>query len=62
MDEYVRAVRELTPLQGFKASYMAGGVEAEQEALFKAEGVPVGADHRQRLEEVAQQIGIEVPW
>ena len=62
MDEYVRAVRQLTPLQGFTASYMAGGVEAEQEALFQAAGVPVGTDHRQRLEEVAQQVGIEVPW
>ena len=62
MDEYVRAVRQLTPLQGFTASYMAGGVEADQEAQFRTDGVPVGTDHRQSLEQMAGEIGIEVPW
>ncbi|HJN28258.1 MAG TPA: Ldh family oxidoreductase [Candidatus Latescibacteria bacterium] len=62
MDAYVQAVRKLTPLYGFTASYMAGGVEAEQEARFGAEGVPVGEDHRLRLADVAKEIGIDVPW
>lgn len=62
MDDYVRAVRDLAPLPGFNASYMAGGVEAAREARSREEGVPVGSDHRERLEGVAREIGIDVPW
>ncbi|MBT3346238.1 MAG: hypothetical protein HN404_24810 [Gemmatimonadetes bacterium] len=62
MDAYVRAVRDLTPLQGFNASYLAGGVEAERESRSLEEGVPVGTGHRERLEGVAKELGIDVPW
>jgi LDH2 family malate/lactate/ureidoglycolate dehydrogenase len=62
MDEYVRAVRELTPLDGFKASYMAGGVEAELETSYRTEGIPMGVGHRESLEILAGEIGMEVPW
>ena len=62
MDEYVRAVRQLQPLEGFDATHMPGGIEAEREARFREEGVPVGPEHRERLAGLADELGIEPPW
>ena len=42
VDEYVRAVRRLAPLEGFKESFVAGGVEAANEVAFRREGIPCG--------------------
>ena len=62
MDEYIRRVRKLEPLQGFAATHVPGGIEAEREGRFREEGVPVGEWHRERLQGVAQELGMEVPW
>lgn len=62
MDEYVRAVRQLRPLDGFQESHMAGGIEAQREARHRTEGVPVGVEHRQRLDDLARELGIAPPW
>jgi LDH2 family malate/lactate/ureidoglycolate dehydrogenase len=62
MDEYVRRVRQLEPLEGFSESYLAGGVEAAREERFRAEGVPVGDGHRERLDGLAAELGIDPPW
>jgi LDH2 family malate/lactate/ureidoglycolate dehydrogenase len=62
MDEYVRQVRTLEPLEGFDQAYLPGGVEADRERAYRAEGVPVGVDHRQRLEELAGELGLSPPW
>lgn len=62
MDEYIRAVRQLTPVPGFSQSHLPGGVEALREAEFRELGVPVGEHHRQRLETVAAEFGVAVPW
>ena len=58
MDEYVRAVRQLQPLKGFEEAHMPGGIEAQREARYRREGVPVSADHRQRLDDLASELGI----
>ncbi len=62
MDEYVRQVRQLEPLQGFAATHVPGGIEAERESIFAREGIPVGKRHRELLEGVAGELGLEVPW
>lgn len=59
MDEYVRAVRQLRPLEGFTEAHVAGGVESQREARFRSQGVPVSADHRQRLDDLAAELGID---
>ena len=58
MDEYVRAVRQLQPLEGFSEAHMPGGIEAQREARYRSEGVPVSADHRRRLDALASELGI----
>ncbi|MFZ4656923.1 MAG: Ldh family oxidoreductase [Caldilineaceae bacterium] len=62
MDDYVRAVRQLQPLAGFEESFLPGGVEAMRARTYRAQGVPVGPQHQKRLEEVAQEVGVRVPW
>ena len=62
MDAYVRKVRALEPLEGFDESYLPGGVEAARERAYREEGVPVGAEHQERLEGLARELGLSVPW
>lgn len=62
MDDYVRAVAKLQPLAGFDESFLPGGIEAVRARTYRAEGIPVGPTHQQRLEAVAQELGMQVPW
>ncbi|MSS71228.1 MAG: hypothetical protein EXS64_07045 [Candidatus Latescibacteria bacterium] len=62
MDEYVRRVGTLKPLEGFDRAYLPGGIEAARERAWRQEGVPVGSWHQQRLEKLAEELGIGVPW
>lgn len=62
MDAYVRQVRRLAPLPGFDRCFMPGGLEAAREREYRAAGVPVGPEHRARLEGLARTLGITPPW
>ncbi len=62
MDAYARAVRNLQPLVGFDQSFLPGGVEAARAAEYRRLGVPVGPNHRKRLDDLAAELGIETPW
>jgi LDH2 family malate/lactate/ureidoglycolate dehydrogenase len=62
MDDYVRAVSALRPLPGFDRSYLPGGVEAARERLYRQQGIPVGPEHQQALEEIANELGLRPPW
>lgn len=62
MDLYVQKVRALTPLDGFDRAQLPGGPEAERERVYREEGIPVGDWHQKRLEKVADELGIDVPW
>jgi L-2-hydroxycarboxylate dehydrogenase (NAD+) len=62
MDVYVRQVRQLQPLEGFDAAYLPGGVEAARERAYREQGIPVGPEHQEHLEEIAHELGLAVPW
>ncbi|HEY9290222.1 MAG TPA: Ldh family oxidoreductase [Microlunatus sp.] len=62
MDEYARTVRTLVPVPGSSGSYLPGGPEAAKETTYLADGIPVGAEHRQLLEDIAAEFTITVPW
>lgn len=62
MDDYVRRVRQLAPLKGFDEAFMAGGVEVAREAEYRRDGIPLGDWQTKRLEEVAGELGVPVPW
>lgn len=62
IDEYARSVRKLQPLPGTAGAYLPGGIEAEHETHYRRDGVPIGEQHRERLEAVAADLKLEVPW
>ena len=62
MDAYVRQVRTMAPLDGFEQSHLPGGPEAERERAYREAGIPVGSRHQERLEDLAKELGLEVPW
>lgn len=62
MDEYIQQVSKLEPLVGYTTSLLPGAIEAQRDRAYRAEGVPVGPEHRTRLEEIAQYLGMTVPW
>jgi hypothetical protein len=41
---------------------MPGGLEALREKEYRDAGIPVGPAHRQRLEALAHELGIDTPW
>lgn len=62
MDQYVRRVSELEPLEGFERAMLPGGPEAERERENRERGIPVGPEHQAELETLAEDLGIDVPW
>lgn len=62
MDKYVQKVRALAPLKGFNESLLPGAIEAKREREYRKSGIPVGKGHRERLEKLASELGIEAPW
>ncbi len=62
MDAYVRAVRALEAFTPGQQSFLPGGIEAQREQSFGSEGIPLGDEHRERLEGVAAEFGVAVPW
>jgi LDH2 family malate/lactate/ureidoglycolate dehydrogenase len=62
MDEYIQSIAKLEPLEGYTESLLPGAIEAKREREYREQGVPVGAQHRKRLEEIAGYLGIPVPW
>jgi L-2-hydroxycarboxylate dehydrogenase (NAD+) len=62
MDEYARRVRLLEPVPGTAGAYLPGAVELQREARYRQEGVPLRDDHRRDLEQIATQLGVDVPW
>ena len=59
MDDYIRQVRALQPLEGFDRALLPGHVEEERMAQYRADGIPVGTHHARRLHEVSAEFGIE---
>jgi len=62
MDRYARRVRELTPVRDGQQSLLPGGIEAQRDREYRRDGIPVGAEHQSRLETVADEFGVDVPW
>lgn len=62
MDEYIRAVRELEPLEGFGESLLPGAPEARRTREYREQGIPLGAAHQERLETLAQELNLAIPW
>jgi LDH2 family malate/lactate/ureidoglycolate dehydrogenase len=62
MDEYVRGARRMQPFPGYDRADLPGGLEWEREREWAMTGIPVGPGHRTGLEEIAGELGVDVPW
>jgi LDH2 family malate/lactate/ureidoglycolate dehydrogenase len=61
-DRTLEEIRALPPLPGYATYDLPGVPEWERERAWALEGIPLGADHRQGLEELARQLDVAVPW
>ena len=62
MDRFIGQVRAMQPLPGTARAELAGGIEWAWEREHLRHGIPVGAEHRQDLEDIAAELGVEVPF
>ena len=62
MDDFIRWLRQMKPAPGYERADAPGGLEWERERLWATEGIPVGPDHQKTLEDVAEEVGIAIPW
>jgi LDH2 family malate/lactate/ureidoglycolate dehydrogenase len=62
MDEYIQAIGKLEPLENFDESLLPGAIEAKRTREYTALGIPVGPQHRERLEGIAKYLDLDVPW
>ena len=62
IDEYIRQIRLHKPLVGIEKAYQPGGVEAAREREYLQKGIPVGPKHQHRLEKIAADLNVAVPW
>jgi LDH2 family malate/lactate/ureidoglycolate dehydrogenase len=62
MDEYIRGIAKLEPIEGYKESLLPGAIEVKRDREYRENGIPVGELHRNRLEEIASYLGIDAPW
>ena len=62
LDRYVQKVHQLRPLEGFAEALLPIGPEANCEIAYRKQGIPVGLAHRERLEQLATELAIAVPW
>jgi LDH2 family malate/lactate/ureidoglycolate dehydrogenase len=62
VDRTVREARQVAPWPGQETYTLPGGPEWERERQWAREGIPLGEEHRLKLEEIAAALGVPVPW
>lgn len=62
MDRFIGTARQCRPLPGLDRAELAGGLEWQWERENRVAGIPVGDDHRQVLQEIADELGVETPF
>lgn len=62
VDRTMREVHELPPLPGLERYDLPGGQEQDRQRTWAIEGIPLGPEHQRSLEEIADELGVSVPW
>ena len=62
MDRFIGRARRARPLPGLERAELAGGMEWHWERENREAGIPVRDEHRQVLQEVADEMGVETPF
>ena len=62
VDRTVQTLHALPPLPGYERYDLPGGLEWDRERSWATEGIPVGREHQDELEEIAAELDVPVPW
>ena len=63
VDALVKGVRQdMTPLRGYQEATLPGTVEHRNEAAYSQEGIPLGLDQLERLENAGKEFNVTPPW
>ena len=62
VDQYVGDARNMQPVPGTDRAELSGGNEYTWERENREHGIPLGEEHRQRLEELAADWNVEPPF
>ena len=62
MDRYIGEARRMAPLPGMDRAELAGGLEWQWAEENGRDGIPVSPEHREGLEEVASELGVDTPF
>lgn len=62
MDGYVARARSMQPFPGVDRAELPGGLEWRWERDHARDGIPVGGEHREVLEGIADEVGVETPF
>ncbi len=62
MDGYVSRARSMQPFPGVDRAELPGGLEWQWERDHARDGIRVGAEHREVLEEIAAEVGVATPF
>ena len=53
---------KLHPMVGQTSAELPGTLEWKREIAWEKEGIPIGKEQREMIEEAASSVGVEVPW
>jgi len=62
MDRFIRGARQMKPFPGLERAELPGGMEWQWERENRERGIPLGDQHRQELEELAAEVGVECDY
>ena len=62
MDGYVARARRMRPYPGVDRAELPGGLERRWERDNARDGIPLGREHREELEGIADEVGVDTPF
>jgi len=63
VDSFIDGIcTQMRPMPGYDRATLPGTLEAEREQAYKKEGIPLATATCRRLEEIARQLDVPVPW
>ena len=62
IDRQIQMTRQATPRSGFTRVTLPGEIEWELTEERRANGIPLHREPVQELEQLAQELGVEIPW
>ena len=62
IDRQIRMTRQATPRSGFTRVTLPGEIEWELTQERRANGIPLHKEPLRELEQLADELGVDIPW